>query len=79
MFRKSLGNCLQRNRIQKAITQQKLAQITGLNRSYISALEKGIANITVCTLNKLAIGLRVEIMLLVVENRHRPDYEEERL
>ncbi|MGI6069434.1 MAG: helix-turn-helix domain-containing protein [Blautia sp.] len=79
MFRKRLGNFFHCHRLQKEVSQQDLAKITGLNRSYISALEQGAANITMTTLNRLAIGLRVEIMLLFIESKHKFEYEEERL
>ena len=57
-------------RKEKGISQEELAEISGLHRTYISSLEQGGRNPTLVTLSTLAIALDMEISELVegVEN-----------
>jgi len=50
-------------RIEKNLTQQELADITGINRSDLSRIENGNANPSLKTIKRVAAGLgkRVEI------------------
>lgn len=52
---------LRRLRVAKKISQEQLADLAGLHRTYISSIERGERNITVETMERLAIALNVEI------------------
>lgn len=51
----------------KGLTQQELAELSGLHRNYIVSVEKGDRNLTVVTLTKIANALNVEIQRLFDE------------
>lgn len=51
----------------KALTQQALAELSGLHRNYIVSVEKGDRNLTVITLSKIANALDIDIKRLFDE------------
>ncbi|HEX3918850.1 MAG TPA: helix-turn-helix transcriptional regulator [Caulobacteraceae bacterium] len=59
--RRQLGLNLQRHRRAKGWSQEELADRSGLHRTYISGLERGIRNPTVTVLAKLALTLETTI------------------
>ncbi|WP_428429478.1 helix-turn-helix domain-containing protein [Pararhizobium sp.] len=52
---------IRRLRVAKAISQDDLALIAGIERSYAGHLERGTKNPTVKTLEKIAVALSCEI------------------
>ncbi len=50
-------------RKEKNITQEQLAEITGIDRTDISELERGEGNPTIATLQRLADGLGKQLKL----------------
>jgi len=62
---KSFGARLQSIRKTQRLSQEKLAEISGLHRTYISSLERGARNPTLTTLQALANALNTEIAYLV--------------
>ena len=52
-----LGASLYMARLQAGITQQQLADLTGINQADISRFERGISNPSLATLQRLADGL----------------------
>lgn len=50
LYRKELG-----------ISQEKLAEITGLHRTYIGAIERGERNISLLNIYKITDGLGIDI------------------
>jgi transcriptional regulator with XRE-family HTH domain len=44
----------------KNLTQEQLAELTGLGQGYLSKIEKGMANPTLDTIGKIATALQVE-------------------
>lgn len=61
---KRLGKNIRRLRKQEGFTQETLADQTTIHRNYISALERGHGNPSVDALEKLAVGLNVNISTL---------------
>ena len=55
------GKQLRHIRIQKGLSQEKLANLAELDRTYIPSIEKGERNISIETIAKLAKALEVEI------------------
>jgi transcriptional regulator with XRE-family HTH domain len=48
-------------RLEKGISQEKLAELSNLHRTYISSVERGERNITVDNMERLAVALGVDI------------------
>ena len=62
----NLGRAIQKRRCAKGLTQEKLAELAGLHRSYIGDVERGARNITVSTLTSVATALGTTISELTV-------------
>lgn len=59
------GRRLKELREERALTQEKLAELAGLERTYISQAEQGRRNTTMLTLQKLAAALEVDVTELL--------------
>jgi transcriptional regulator with XRE-family HTH domain len=59
---------IRRYRQRAGLSQEALADICGLHRTYIGAIERGERNISVNTLARLAIGLACSAAELLVSN-----------
>jgi len=55
----NLGLEIQRRRLEKGFSQEYLAEITGLHRTYISQLERGLKSPSVRVLNHITNALTV--------------------
>ena len=58
---------MRRVRLAKALTQEKLAEYAGLHTNYISSVERGERNISICNIERIALGLGVSMPELLVE------------
>ncbi|HEY6335339.1 MAG TPA: helix-turn-helix transcriptional regulator [Alphaproteobacteria bacterium] len=58
--RKVIGENLRRSRVSQDLTQEVVAERMGLDRAYISGLERGERNPTAITLWRLATALGIE-------------------
>jgi transcriptional regulator with XRE-family HTH domain len=61
---KRLGERIQALRTKRGLTQQKLAEKTGLSRGFLARLERGRHDPAATTLAKIARALRVPISSL---------------
>ena len=59
------GRNVQRIRKERNISQEKLAELAGLHRTYIGMIERAEKNITLCNIEKVAKALNVKISELV--------------
>ncbi len=64
-IRKRLGLNVQRIRRQRSWSQEELAFQSGLHRTYISGIERGVRNPTVLVLEQLAEALGVPAAALL--------------
>ncbi len=55
-----IGKRLREIRTAKGWTQEKLEELSGLDRTYISDIERGVRNPSVKSIEKLAKALRVK-------------------
>jgi transcriptional regulator with XRE-family HTH domain len=53
------GLAVQRMRKEKKMTQEELASVADISPSYLSAVERGVKNVTISTIDKLAAALGV--------------------
>lgn len=74
---KAFGNVLRARRIATGMSQEFLALTTGMERSYLSRLERGLSLPTLLVLLKIASGLDCEFSDLVgpVEKAFRRNRE----
>ncbi|MDR0507090.1 MAG: helix-turn-helix transcriptional regulator [Dysgonamonadaceae bacterium] len=55
------GGNVQKYRKEKQISQEKLAEIAGVHRTYVGMIERAEKNITLRNMEKIAKALKVEI------------------
>lgn len=55
------GKNLKRLRLEKGLSQEKLALNADIDRTYIPSIEKGERNVSIVIVEKLAIALNVPI------------------
>ena len=60
-IRRRIGLAVQRLRLEKDWSQERLAEEAGLHRTYISGIERGVRNPTVTVLEKVATALSAKI------------------
>jgi transcriptional regulator with XRE-family HTH domain len=56
-LQEALGRTVRLARVSKGLSQEHLAQIAGVDRTYISGLERGIRNPSLATIEKIAKAL----------------------
>ena len=59
--KQKLGKNLKRIRNEKGITQEKLEELSGLDRGYISGVERGVRNPSIKNIEKLARALKISV------------------
>lgn len=59
------GKTLRRVRTERGISQEKLAELAGLHRTYVSTVERGLRNISLLNIEKLALALEVPMSKLM--------------
>jgi len=62
------GRRLQEIRKNKNISQEELAFLSDIDRTYISGVERGKRNISIVNINKIAIALKVDIELFFTKD-----------
>ena len=60
-----LGLAVRRYRKARGLSQEKLAERAGLDRSYIGGIERGLRNVTIMKLQQVAQALDVTLADLV--------------
>ena len=55
------GHRVQEIRKAKNLSQEKLAELAGVHRTYIGMIERAEKNITLCNIEKIANALKVSI------------------
>ncbi|MCK5510738.1 helix-turn-helix transcriptional regulator [Candidatus Parcubacteria bacterium] len=58
---KKFGHRLKEIRNNKSLSQEKLASIAGLHRTYISDIERGNKNVSLQNIEKLSKALKVKV------------------
>jgi transcriptional regulator with XRE-family HTH domain len=63
----ALGQAIRKIRLSKDVSQEKLALLADVDRSYVGRVERGDNNVAILTLVKLAAALDVSIAKLMGE------------
>ena len=56
-----IGAALRRRREAQEISQEDFAELVGMHRTYYSAIERGLKNVRLETLERLCIALRTRM------------------
>lgn len=60
------GQNVKKYRIKKSLSQEKLSELSGLHRTYISSLERGQRSISLKNIELIASALDIEIYKLFI-------------
>ena len=73
MITKAFGRNVRKFRGIRGLSQERLAQLSGLHRTYIGAIERGERNITLLNAQRIASALNLTLAELVglQDDRHR--------
>jgi transcriptional regulator with XRE-family HTH domain len=63
--RKLFGNRLRELRVQRKLSQEKLAELADLHRNYVGGIERGERNVALVNIVKLAHALAVRPSRLI--------------
>lgn len=59
------GQKLRQTRRKQGISQERLAELAGLHRTYVSSVERGERNVSLSTIEKFAAALDVSMAKLM--------------
>lgn len=62
-----IGQVIRTNREQRGLSQESLAALADINRSYLGEIERGIAVPSIETLQKLADALGEKLSVLIAQ------------
>jgi transcriptional regulator with XRE-family HTH domain len=62
----TFGKTLRALRLERGISQEKLAELAGLHRNYVGVLERGGQSPSLDAICKLAVAMKVKVAELVV-------------
>lgn len=66
-IKQRFGKAVRRRRRELELSQEYLAELAGLHRTYISNLERGMINPTLENMERLAQGLEISLARLLIE------------
>lgn len=66
-FRVSLGFVIRARRKQKQLSQDAFADLVGLHRTYVGAVERGERNLSLASLEKISAALQCPLSILFSE------------
>ena len=58
---KAFGEKIRKIRIERGLSQEKLAFLSGLHRTYVGAIERGERNVSFKNIEKIAKTLKVDL------------------
>lgn len=62
---------MRRVRLDKKLTQERVAEAAGLHPNYISSVERGERNISICNIERIACALGVQMTVLLSESEKK--------
>ena len=71
-LQKQVGNRVRELREKKGLSQEALASVCDLHRTYVGLIERGERNLSLTTLEQLAKGLEVPVSELLVGSERLP-------
>ncbi len=71
-IRKIFARNLREIRIKQGLSQEELADIAGLHRTYVGSVERGERNISIDNMERLASALNINIQDLLIDDQQPP-------
>ena len=65
--RAAFGQAVKRLRLSKNLSQEELASLAGIHRTYVGDVERGTRNIALINMSRLAEGLGISLRALIEE------------
>ena len=69
--RERLASQLIAHRKREGVSQEVLADLAGLHRTYVGSIERSERNVSIDNIEKLAVALSVDIVDLLAEKTHQ--------
>ena len=66
-----LGAIIRQHRRRRGLSQEDLAQLSGLSRTHVGEVERGVVGLSFATLEALANGLGMALAELIAEYEER--------
>lgn len=66
-LQQAFGRVIKRIRLEKGISQERLAELVELHRTYISDIERGGRNVSLVNIYRIAEGLEVRVFEIFQE------------
>ena len=63
----AVGVAIRNRRTAMGLSQEKLGEVAGLDRTYISGVERGVRNPTISSLGRIAAALECDLSSIVIE------------
>jgi len=63
----AFGKAVRRLRLKRGISQERLAELAGIHRTYVGDVERGTRNIAIVNMNRIARALQVPLSRLIQE------------
>lgn len=63
----SFGEVIRDARVSKGYSQEELADLCGMHRTYLSDIERGIRNVSLENIEKLSIALAIPLSVLFAQ------------
>lgn len=61
------GAAIRRLRTDRGLSQERLADLAGVHRTYLGDIERGLRNVSLINISRLASGLTVDMATLMTE------------
>jgi transcriptional regulator with XRE-family HTH domain len=71
-IRKTFARNLREIRVKQGLSQEELADIAGLHRTYVGSVERGERNISIDNMERLASALKINIQDLLIDDQQPP-------
>ena len=68
------GTRLRSIRLERGISQEKLAELADLHRTYVSSIERGERNVSLVNIERLAVALGVSMAELMPDTADQPSH-----